>query len=65
MASSDDSNAIDRRWENHYAEASRRRRERGWHRRDDGPRRGRNTHGAIYAIAGAFLLVVAALIIWK
>jgi hypothetical protein len=63
--SSNDSNAIDRRWEHHYAEASRRRRERGWHRREDAPRRGRNARRAIYAVAGAFLLVVAALIVWK
>ena len=62
---SSETNVIDKRWAHHYAEASRRRRQRGWHRREDGPKRGRDLRLAVCAIGGGFLLVVAALLIWK
>jgi hypothetical protein len=65
--SSSESNVIDKRWAHHYAEASLRRRKRGWHRREDGrARRGVARWHVYAAIVAAFsVLVVAALLISK
>jgi hypothetical protein len=54
--SSSDTNKIDE-WARHYAEASRRRRERGWHRREDKGTPGPHKPLRPYLIIAAILIV--------
>jgi hypothetical protein len=58
--SSSDSNPVDP-WARHYLEAARRRRARGWHRREEPKGRGRNSRLKIYL--GAVALFVALTIV--
>jgi hypothetical protein len=67
VASSSDSNPAGAQWSRHYEEAARRRRARGWHRRDSSAapdrdfERKRERRFKLYVAAGA-LFVVATLV---
>jgi hypothetical protein len=68
MSSSSDRNVIQTKWADHYAEASQRRRERGWHRRERDPNADRErARMRAWMIAAAVFLaaVVVALVLPK
>ena len=64
--SSDDSHARDDLWARHYREAAKRRRARGWHRRDDASfaRRKRHVLKVYFGVAALFVgLIILALLL--
>ncbi|HVZ73718.1 MAG TPA: hypothetical protein VHJ20_15165 [Polyangia bacterium] len=67
MPSSNDRNPIDTRWADHYAEASKRRRERGWHRREKArsPRREPRLRNYVILGVALFALTVLAVVLPK
>ena len=58
--SSSDQNTVDTRWASHYAEASQRRRDRGWHRREHGPGGREQLRRRVALIAAAIFIVAVA-----